>query len=180
MLFGTASRPADALVFPPSPAPGERADHPTAIDFMVTGAFSAASPSSRKVARSAAASANALVNSAAKTKYGAYNRKVADAWNSAHPNTPLPGSHPSNPMPAGGLEEVTGLKFRPAVFDVFGGCSENTAQLFLEYAKLVACRQGKTAKYVFNRVYSRFSYCIWSFNAQAIILRRPNVVWPPR
>ena len=82
-------------------------------------------------------------------------------------------------MPVDGLEAITGLRFRPA-FDVFGGCSEDTAQLFMEYAKRVACRQVKTAKYVFNRVYSIFSYCIRSFNAQAIILRRPNVVWPPR
>ena len=83
-------------------------------------------------------------------------------------------------MPDEGLEGITGLKFRPAVFDTFGGCSEDTAQLFKEYAKREACRQGKTTSYVFNRVYSRFSYCIWSFNAQAIILRRPNSVWPPR
>ena len=83
-------------------------------------------------------------------------------------------------MLAGGMEEVTGLKFRPAVFDSFGGCAEDTALLLMGYAKRAANRQGKTAKQVFNRTYSRFSYCIWSFNAQATILRRPNVVWPPR
>ena len=147
---------------------------------MVTGAFSSECPSSRKAARQAAASADAIVNTGSKGKWGAYHRKVAHAWRTAHPTSPLPGSHPSHPMPAGGLEEVTGLKFRPAVFDVFGGCSEDTVQLFMDYARRVACRQGKTAKHVFNRVYSRFSYCIWSLNAQAIILRRPNVVWPPR
>ena len=90
-------------------------------------------------------STEAIVNSASKVKLGAYHRKVAQAWNTAHPNTPLLGSHPSHPIPVDGLEAVTGLKFRPAVFDVFGGCSEDTAQLFMDYAKRVACRQGKTA-----------------------------------
>ena len=147
---------------------------------MVSGAFSAASPSSRKSARKAAASADAIVNAASAAKWSAYHRKVTQAWAIAHPNTPLPGSHPSYPMPSGGLEEVTGLKFRPAVFDSFGGCGEDTAQLFMGYAQRVARRQGKSAKHVFNRTYSRFSYCIWSYNAQAAILRRPNVIWPPR
>ena len=133
-----------------------------------------------KGSRKAATSAYAIVDSASRAKWGAYHRKVTQAWTTAHPNTPLPGSQPSHPMPADGLEAITGLRFRPAVFDVFGGCSEDTAQLFMEYAKWVACRRGKTAKYVFNGIYSRFSYCIWSFNAQAIILRRPIVVWPPR
>ena len=179
LLFGTASRPADALVFPPIPTPGERADLPTAIDFVVSGAFSAGCSSSRKAARKAAASSDAIVNTAAAAKWGGYRRKVSQAWGAAHPNVPLPGSHPSSPMPAGGLEEITGIKFRPAVFDSFGGCSDDTGKLIMDYAKRVASRQGKTAKNIFNRVYGRFSYCIWSFNAQSIILRRPNVVWPP-
>jgi len=180
LLFGTASRPADALIFPPITAPGEKVDLPTAIDFVVTGAFNATCASSRKAARKAASSADAIVNTAASAKWNGYRRKVTQAWDSTHPNVPLPGSHPTSPMPAGGLEEVTGFKFRPAVFDTFGGCSEDTGALILEYAKRVAARQGKSAKNVFNRVYSRLSYCIWSYNAQAIILRRPNVVWPPR
>ena len=60
---------------------------------------------------------------------------MATAWNLAHPNTPLPGSQPGTPMPAGGLEEVTGFDFRPAVFDTFGGCSSETDELLMDYAK---------------------------------------------
>ena len=47
-------------------------------------------------------------------------------------------------MPAGGLEEVTGFDFRPAVFDTFGGCSSETDELLMDYAKLVATRQRRS------------------------------------
>ena len=52
---------------------------------------------------------------------------------------PATGIAPEPPDAPGGLETVTGLKFRPAVFDVYGGCSEDTAQLFMDYAERVAC-----------------------------------------
>ena len=146
LLFGTASRPADALIFPPIPAPGEKAELPTAIDFVVSGAFSATCAYSRKAARKAATSSEAIINTAAAAKRNAYHRKVVHARDSTHPNVPLPGSHPSSPMPAGGLEEITGFKFRPAVFDTFGGCSEDTRFLIMEFAKRVAARQGKSPK----------------------------------
>ena len=76
MLFGTASRPADALIFPPITSPGEKVDLPTAIDFVVTGAFNATCASSRKAARKAASSADAIVNTAASAKWNGYRRKV--------------------------------------------------------------------------------------------------------
>ena len=104
---------------------------------------------------------------------------MATAWNLAHPNTPLPGSQPGTPMPAGGLEEVTGFDFRPAVFDTFGGCSSETDELLMDYAKLVATRQRRSPKSVFKSVYGRLSYGIWSCNAQAVILRRPKVIEIP-
>ena len=64
LLFGTASRPADVLVFPSLPAPGEAPDRPTAIDFVVSGPFSTSSPSTRKAARRAAESSDAILNTA--------------------------------------------------------------------------------------------------------------------
>ena len=179
LLFGTGSRPADALVFPPLPGPGEPPDTPTAIDFMVTGPFNTANLSARRAARRAAASSDALLNAAYVFKSNSYRKQVAAAWKQAHPNTPLPGSQPDAPMPIGGLQEVTGFKFRPAVFDTFGGCSAETEDLLMEYAKLVATRQRRSAKGVFNRVYSRLSYCVWSCNAQSVILRRPRVLTTP-
>lgn len=54
MLFGTAGRPVDALIFPPLPAPGDPSDLLTAIDFMVSGPFSTASGTARQAARKAA------------------------------------------------------------------------------------------------------------------------------
>lgn len=53
LLFGTSSRPAYALIFPPLSAPGAAAEIPTAIDFRVSGPFSAASATSRKAAHNA-------------------------------------------------------------------------------------------------------------------------------
>ena len=179
LLFGTGSRPADALVFPALPGPGEPLDIPTAIDFMVSGPFNTANVNSRRAARRAAASSDAILNAAYMFKSNCYSKKVAAAWKQTHPNTPLPGSQPDAPMPTGGLQEVTGFKFRPAVFDTFGGFSAETEELLMDYAKLVATRQRRSAKGVYNRVYSRLSYCVWSCNAQSVILRRPRVIATP-
>ena len=134
---------------------------------------------SRNAARSAVTSSQAIVQAATLVKLREYRRKVANAWDTAYPNIHLPGSHPDNPMPAGGLEQVTGFKFIPAIFDSFGGCSTETEALIMTYAKRVAARQGRKPKGVYNRVYGRLSYCIWSLNAQAVILRRPRAIWPP-
>ena len=81
-------------------------------------------------------------------------------------------------MPPGGMTEVSGFTFKPAIFDTFGGCSEGTEELIMDYAKQVAAREGRKPKGVYNRVYGRFSYCIWSFNAQAVILRPPRIIAP--
>ena len=81
-------------------------------------------------------------------------------------------------MPPGVVTEVTGFTFKPAIFDTFGGCSEGTEGLIMELAKQVAAREGRKPKGLFNRVYGRLSYCIWSFNAQAVILRRPRIIAP--
>ena len=104
LLFGTASRPADALVFPPLQAPGQALELPTAIEFRVSGAFSTASVTSRKAARRDATSAQAIVQAATLVKQREYRRKLATAWDVANPGTPLPGSHPHSPIPAGGLD----------------------------------------------------------------------------
>ena len=178
LLFGTLHRPADALVFPPPAAPGEDPGLPTAIDFLVTGPFSTTSRTGRTAARHAAASPSAITDAGEATKAGAYRRKVRNAWKLAFPSVPCPGSEPAAPLPPGGLEEVTGFRFRAAVFDTFGGCSDDTTELLMSYAKRVADRQGSSAKRVFDRVYGRLSYNIWSSNAQAVILRRPKSVWP--
>ena len=179
LLFGTASRPADALIFPSLPGPGATIELPTAIDFMVSGNFSTASATACKDARRAAASSDAILDNATAKKETDFRKKVVDAWKMAHPTTPLPGSHPDAPMPQGGLAEVTGFRFRPAIFDTFGGCSEGTAELIMDHAKLVAAREGRKPMGVFKRVYGRFSFCIWSFNAQAVILRRPRTIQLP-
>lgn len=81
-------------------------------------------------------------------------------------------------MPPGCVEEVTGFIFIPTIFDSFGGRLEETTSLIMVYAKQVAARQGSLPKGVFNSLYGRFSYCIWIFNAQEVILRRPKAVSP--
>ena len=96
------------------------------------------------------------------------------AWEIAFPGVLCPGSSPEEPLPPGGLEEVTGFRFRAAIFDTFGGCSDETTELLMSYAKRFADRQGTTPKLVYDRVYSRLGYSIWSSNAQAVILRRPR------
>ena len=178
LLFGTQHRPADALVFPPPPAPGEEPGRPTAIDFLITGAFNTTSPSGRRRSHKAASSPLAITSNGEIVKARAYLQKVRAAWKLAFPGAPCPGSSPEAPLPPGGLEELTGLRFRAAVFDTFGGCSDETTELLMSYAKRVADRQGTTPKRVYDRVYSRLSYSIWSSNAQAVILRRPKSVWP--
>lgn len=85
---------------------------------------------------------------------------TVDTWDSAHPDVPLPGTEGGAPLPAGGMDDFVGLSFRPAVFDVFGGCSEDTMELLSSYAKKVATRQGSFAKSVLNTVYTKISYCI--------------------
>ena len=77
------------------------------------------------------------------------------------------------------MKEVTEFYFRPAVFDTFGGCAEETDEVLMDYAKLVAARQHRSPKSVFKNVYGRPGCCIWSCNAQAVILRRPNAVESP-
>lgn len=54
------------------------------------------------------------------------------------PNVPCPGSNSDAPLPAGGVEEVTGFQFIRAIFDTFGGCFGGTAGLFMSYTKRVA------------------------------------------
>ena len=178
LLFGTQHRPADALVFPPPPAPGEDPGRPTAIDFLITGRFCTTSATGRRQARNSAASALEITALGEIAKASAYLRKVRAAWKIAFPGVPCPGSSSEAPLPPGGLEEVTGIRFRAAVFDTFGGCSDGTTELLMSYAKRVADRQGTTPKRVYDRVYGRLSYSIWSSNAQAVILRRPKSVWP--
>ena len=179
LLFGTASRPADTLIFLALSGTGADAGRPTAIDFMVTGPFRTARTTARKVARLAAAYPDVTLASASGKKLKDYRNKVVVAWKAAYPTVPLPGSHPAAPLPPGGPPEVTGFVFKPAIFDTFGGCSDDTEALIAVYTKLVAAREGRKTKGVFNRVYGRFSYCIWSCNAQAVILRRPRTLAPP-
>ena len=178
LLFGTQHRPADALVFPPPPAPGEDPGRPTAIDFLITGAFSTTSATGRRQSRNSASSPHAITAAGETAKASGYIRKVRAAWKIAFPGVPCPGSSPEAPLPPGGLEEVTGLQFRAAVFETFGGCSDGTTELLMSYAKRVADRQGTTPKRVYDHVYGRLSYSIWSSNAQAVILLRTKSVWP--
>ena len=178
LFFGTLYRPADALVFPPPAAPGEDPGRPTAIDFLVTGAFNTTNADGRRASRNSASSPDAITGAGETKKARAYIRKVRAARKLAFPGVPCPGYSPEAPLPPGGLEEVTGFRFRAAVFDIFGGCSDDTTELLMSYAKRVADRQGTTPKRVHDRVYGRLSYSIWSSNAQAVILRRPKSVWP--
>lgn len=53
-----------------------------------------------------------------------------------------PGSETDAPLPASGLAEVSGIEFRDAIFDTFGGCSEGTVDLLMSCVKRVADRQG--------------------------------------
>lgn len=146
LFFGTASRPADALILPLIPDPGE-APHPTtAIYFMVSGAFSTDYASIRKATRRAAGSSDAIVNAATVKNPSDYHIKVAQAWDFSHPNTPLPRAHPNVPNPDGGLDEVTGFHFKPSIFDSFGGCSNDTEHPIVDYAKCIAARKGRMAK----------------------------------
>lgn len=63
-------------------------------------------------------------------------------------------------MPIGGLDEVTGFKFKPVIFDAYEGCSEYTEGNIMKFTKHVAPRQGKKARRIFNRVYCRLGDCI--------------------
>ena len=54
--------------------------------------------------------------------------------------------------------------------------SVDTAAILLGYAKRVAVKHGSSANRIYNRVYKKLSYSIWSSNAQAVILRRPKSV----
>lgn len=132
LLFGTASRPADALIFPATQAPVEPADLPTAINFMASGALCMARASYRTATRRAAESSDRAVDATANKKLKDYRKKMAAAWDIAYPDVPLPGSHPSSTMPAGGLDEIKGFKLKPEIFDAFGGCSEDTERLIMD------------------------------------------------
>ena len=122
--------------------------------------FNTTNRAGRVAARNAASSPDALTGAGEVRKAGEYRRKVRNAWKLAFPSVPCPGSEPAAPLPPGGLAEVTGFRFRAAVFDTFGGCSGETTELLMSYAKRVADRQGTTTKRVFDRVYGRLSYSI--------------------
>ena len=151
-------RPADALVFPPQAAPGEDPGRPTAIDFLVTGAFNTTNADGRRASRNSAASPEAITGAGETKKAREYIRKVRATWKIAFPGVPCPGSSPEAPLPPGGPEEVTGFRFRAAGFDTFASCSDETTDLLMSYAKRVADRQGTTPKGVYDRVYGRLSY----------------------
>lgn len=86
---------------------------PTVIGLMVSGPFRTACASSRKATRKSAALSNAIVEASTRKKLSAYPTNVSDVWKAALPESPMPGPAQSASLPAGGTEEVTGLKFRP-------------------------------------------------------------------
>lgn len=107
-------------------------------------------------------------------KYREFHDKVLAAWDSAHLDVPLPGTEGGAPLlAAGGMDDLVVFSFQPAVFDVFGGCSDGDG-LFSSYVEKGATRQGSSAKSVLNIEYTKISYCTWSANAQAIIMGRPS------
>lgn len=133
---------------------------------MVTGPFCLTNETGRCSARKTAEFCSAAVDAAVQMK-----------WTATHPGVDFPTE-----MPTGGFRALIGFDFSPAVFDTFGGgCSEDTAALFMSYATRVASRQRTNAKRVYNRVRvykkKKISYCIWSASAQAVILRRPKSIW---
>ena len=144
-------------MFPPPPAPGEDPGLPTTIDFLITGAFNTTNRSARVAARNAAASPDAITGAGELKKAGEYRRKVRNAWKLAVSSVSCPGSGRAAPWPPGGLAEVTGFRFRAAVCDAFGGCSDDTTEVLMSFANRVADRQGTTTKRVFDRVYGRLS-----------------------
>ena len=160
LQFGPPKFPADALVFPPLAAPGEDPGLPTAIDFLITGAFNTTNRSGLAAARNAAASPDAIMGAGELKKAGEYRRKVRNAWKLAVSSVSCPGSGRAVPWPPGGLAEGTGFRFRAAVFDTFGGCCGDTTEVLMSYANRVADRQGTTTKRVFDRVNGRLRYSI--------------------
>lgn len=61
LLFGTCSRPADASIFPAVPVPDTAPNSPTVIEFMVSGPCSTVSLTTRRAARDAADSSDAML-----------------------------------------------------------------------------------------------------------------------
>lgn len=153
------------LSYYPLAAPGEDPGRPTSIDFLVTGSFNIKNTEGRRASRNSASSYEEITIASENDKIRDYRLKVHTAWKCAFPGVPCPGSETDAPLPASGLAEVTGFEFCGAIFDTFGGCSEGIADLLMSSAKRVADFQGSSHKRVFDRVYGRLSYCIWSPNA---------------
>ena len=163
LLFGSSSKPADVLVYPPACANGQTIGLPIAMDFMVTGSFCLTNVAGRSLAKQSASSGNVLVLAGEKFKWLAFQAKVKTAWKKAFPQVPYPAETPE-----------LGFEFLPMLFDIYGGCSARTQTELERYAKRAAKHQGTSQKKFYNRVYSRISYCIWSANAQCVILRKPR------
>ena len=66
-------------MFPPPAAPGEDPGLPTAIDFLITGAFNTTNRTGRVAARNAAASPDAIMGAGELNKAGEYHRRVRKA-----------------------------------------------------------------------------------------------------
>ena len=90
------------------------------------------------------------------------------AWRNAYPQDPYPAAGEETP-------ELC-FDFLPMLFDTYGGCSAKTREQLEKYASRAAKDQGTSTKRFYNRLYSRISYCIWSANAQMVILRKPRCV----
>ena len=157
LLFGSSSKPADVLVYPPACSTGQTVGLPTAMDFMITGAFCFTNPAGRALARKSAASGDVHVLAGETHKWTAFRAKVKAAWESAFPQEAYPDTMPD-----------LGFHFLPMLFDIYGGCSAKTQAELERYAKRAAKHQGSSQKRLYHRLHSRIRHCIWSANAHAV------------
>lgn len=116
----------------------------------VTGRLKTTSIGGRTGWRTSASSSDAITAAGEAKKAVDYRRTVHAAWALAFSEVPCPGSGADSRLPPGGLDEMSGLYFESAVFDTFGGCSENTTELVKMYVQRVADLQGSTLNRVFQ------------------------------
>ena len=150
LLPNSSRRPADILVQPTPPRPGERARKPTAYDITVR------SPYIRSNIYEAAQSFAGAAELADKDKLRKHQQVVR--------NVQLAN--------ANRLPTELDWTFVPLAFDTLGAPSARTRAVIEEHAIKIAFRTPATPATIKLRLQQRLSYVVWSSVAAAAILAR--------
>lgn len=151
LVPGTLLRPADILVDPPPPAPGENPGKPTAYDVTIV------SPFKTGMITQVAKKPGAAVEAAHSEKRNKLIRKVRS-------RTITSSSGPVFVQP---------FIFQPLAFDSLGTPSEASTKIISDHAKKIAQRSSCSFSTAKARIEQRISCAIWTCNATAIISRAP-------